>query len=127
MRCGKVPARSLGYASKARHGTAGARREDVEATHTLRKTLACRLLSQRLSGDLQPYNREAYRIGGFPLARSYELTLLDLIQAVSEVAANDQETLATVIDLINNSGRVRLRRDAGRAMIDLLMKADAAA
>jgi predicted nucleic-acid-binding protein len=61
------------------------------------------------------------------LARSYELTLLDLIQAVSEVAANDQETLATVIDLINNSGRVRLRRDAGRAMIDLLMKADAAA
>jgi hypothetical protein len=99
----------------------------VEATHPLRKVLACRLLSQRLSGDLQPYNREFYRIGGFPLARSYELTLLDLIQAVSEVAANDQETLATVVDLINNSGRVRLRRDAARAMIDLLVTADAAA
>jgi hypothetical protein len=61
------------------------------------------------------------------LARSYELTLLDLIQAVSEVAANDQETLATVVDLINNSGRVRLRREAAMAMIDLLMTADAAA
>ena len=61
------------------------------------------------------------------MARSYELTLLDLIQAVSEVAANDQETLATVVDLINNSGRVRLRRDAARAMIDLLVTADAAA
>ncbi|MGH8063672.1 MAG: hypothetical protein ACRERE_00240 [Candidatus Entotheonellia bacterium] len=60
------------------------------------------------------------------MARSYELTLLDLIQAVSEVAANDQETLATVVDLIN-SGQVRLCGDAAGAMIDLLVTADAAA
>jgi hypothetical protein len=99
----------------------------VEAIHPFRKALACRLLHRRLSGDLQPHNPESYRIGGFPLARSYELTLLDLIQAVSEVAANDQETLATVVDLINNSGRVRPRREAAMAMIDLLMTADAAA
>jgi hypothetical protein len=29
-------------------------------------------------------------------------TLLDVIQTVSEVAASDQETLATVADLINS-------------------------
>ena len=61
------------------------------------------------------------------MARSSELTLLDLIQAVSEIAANDQETLATVVDLINNSGQVRLGGDTARAMIDLLVTADAAA
>ena len=60
------------------------------------------------------------------MARSDELTLLDLIQAVSEVAANDQETLATVVNLIN-SGQVRLCGDAAGAMIDLLATADAAA
>jgi hypothetical protein len=32
------------------------------------------------------------------MARSRHLTLLDLIQAVSEVAANDQEIMATVAD-----------------------------
>jgi hypothetical protein len=32
------------------------------------------------------------------MARSRNLTLLDLIQAVSEVAANDQEIMATVAD-----------------------------
>ena len=48
-----------------------------------------------------------------------ELTLLDLIQAVSEVAASDQELLATVADLIN-SGLVRFCGDAARATIDLL-------
>jgi hypothetical protein len=52
------------------------------------------------------------------MGRSRNLTLLDLVQAVSEVAANDQETLATVADLIN-SGRVRLGGDAAGATIDL--------
>lgn len=60
------------------------------------------------------------------MAGSRNLTLLDLIQAVSEVAANDQEIMATVADLIN-SGQVRLCGDAARAMIDLLATADAAA
>jgi hypothetical protein len=54
------------------------------------------------------------------------LTLLDVIQAVSEVAANDQETLATVVHLIT-SGRVRLCDDTIRAMSELLARADAAA
>jgi hypothetical protein len=60
------------------------------------------------------------------MARSRHLTLLDLIQAVSEVAANDQEMLAAVADLINN-GKVRLCGDAAGATINLLATADAAA
>ena len=60
------------------------------------------------------------------MARSSSLSLLDLIQAVSEVAANDQEMLATVADLIN-SGRVRLCGESAGATIDLLAAADAAA
>ena len=54
------------------------------------------------------------------------LTLLDVIQAVSEVAASDQETLATVADLIN-SGQVRLCGDAGAASIDVSATEDTAA
>jgi hypothetical protein len=53
------------------------------------------------------------------------LTLLDLVEAVSEAAANDQETLATVADLIN-SGRVRLCGNAAGATIDLLSAHDTA-
>jgi hypothetical protein len=60
------------------------------------------------------------------MIRSYELTFLDLIQAVSEVAANDQEVLATVADLVN-SGRVRFCGEAAGAIIDLLATTDAAA
>jgi hypothetical protein len=60
------------------------------------------------------------------MARSRELTLLNVIQAVSEVAANEQETLATVVHLIT-SGQVRLCDDAIRAMRDLLATTDAAA
>jgi hypothetical protein len=60
------------------------------------------------------------------MAGSRNLTLLDLIQAVSEVAANDQEIMATVADLIN-SGQVRLCGDTAGAIIDLLATADAAA
>jgi hypothetical protein len=60
------------------------------------------------------------------MARSRHLTLLDLIQAVSEVAANDREMLAAVADLING-GKVRLCGDAAGATIDLLATADAAA
>jgi hypothetical protein len=60
------------------------------------------------------------------MARSRHLTLLDLIQAVSEVVASDQEMLATVADLIN-SGKVRLCGDIAGATINLLATADAAA
>jgi hypothetical protein len=54
------------------------------------------------------------------------LTLLDVIQAVSEVAASDQETLATVADLINR-GQVRLCSDAAGATIDVSATGDTAA
>jgi hypothetical protein len=53
-------------------------------------------------------------------------TLLDVIQAVSEVAASDQETLATVADLIN-SGQVRLCGDAAGATSDVSATEDTAA
>jgi hypothetical protein len=59
------------------------------------------------------------------MARSRYPTLLDLIQAVSEVAASDHETLATVVDLIN-SGQVRLCRAAAGATIDLSAMEDVA-
>jgi hypothetical protein len=60
------------------------------------------------------------------MARSRNLTLFDLIQAVNDMAANDQEIMATVADLIN-SGQVSLCGDAAGATIDLLATADAAA
>lgn len=60
------------------------------------------------------------------MARSRYLTLLDLIQVVSEVAASEQEMLATVADLINSS-QVRLCGDSAGATIDLSATEDAAA
>jgi hypothetical protein len=60
------------------------------------------------------------------MTRLRGLTLLDVVQAVSEVAMNDEETVATVVHLIS-SGQVRLSDDALRAMRDLLTTADAAA
>jgi hypothetical protein len=60
------------------------------------------------------------------MANSRDLTLLDVIQAVHEVAANDQETVATVVHLIS-SGQVRLCDDAIRAIRALSARADAAA
>jgi len=60
------------------------------------------------------------------MAGSDALTLLDVIQAVSEVAANDQETLATVVHLIS-SGQVRLSADAITTLRELLVPTHAAA
>jgi hypothetical protein len=60
------------------------------------------------------------------MARSRPLTLLDVIQAVSDIAAHEQETLATVVHLIR-SGQVRLCDEAVRAMRDLLARTDVAA
>jgi hypothetical protein len=60
------------------------------------------------------------------MTRSRYPILLDVIQAVSEVAASDRETLATVADLIN-SGQVRLCGDSAGATIDLSATKDAAA
>jgi hypothetical protein len=60
------------------------------------------------------------------MAISPELTLLDVIQAVSEVAANEQETLAAVVHLFA-SGQVRLSADAIKAIRELLVTTTAAA
>ncbi len=49
------------------------------------------------------------------MALSPELTLLDVMQAVSEVAADAQETIATVVHLLT-SGQVRLSADAIQAI-----------
>jgi len=61
-----------------------------------------------------------------PMASSDDVTLLDVIQAVREEAANDQETLATVVHLIS-SGQVRLSADAIKALRELLVPTHAAA
>jgi hypothetical protein len=60
-----------------------------------------------------------------PMSRLRDPTLLDLIQVVSEVATSDQETLATVVDLIN-SGTVQLCGDSTGAMIDCRAREDTA-
>jgi hypothetical protein len=60
------------------------------------------------------------------MARSDAVTLLDVMQAVREEAANEQETLATVVHLIS-SGQVRLSDEAIRAFMDLFAPTPAAA
>jgi hypothetical protein len=52
--------------------------------------------------------------------------LLDVFQVVREVAANEQETLATMVHLLT-SGQVRLSDEAVRVMKDLLATMGAAA
>ncbi len=60
------------------------------------------------------------------MAISPALTLLDVIQAVSEVAANEQETIATVVHLIT-SGQVRLSDDVIKAIRELAATTNVAA
>jgi putative N-acetylmannosamine-6-phosphate epimerase len=67
------------------------------------------------------FEQESYIM---PISR--QLTLLDVIQAVHEEAANDQETLVTVVHLIT-SGQVGLRNDTIKAMKALLERTDTAA
>ena len=57
---------------------------------------------------------------------AHDLTLLDVIQAVSAVAVNDEETIATVVHLIS-SGQVRLGPEAMRALMDVLTAVDTVA
>jgi 3-deoxy-D-arabino-heptulosonate 7-phosphate (DAHP) synthase class II len=75
---------------------------------------------------MRPHIREPVGQETVPMATSHELTLLDVIQAVSEVAENDQEIVATVTHLIC-SGQVRLRNDAIEAIRQLVATVDAAA
>jgi hypothetical protein len=61
-----------------------------------------------------------------PMAISPELTLLDVMQAVSDVAANEDETLAAIVHLLS-SGQVRLSAQAMTAIRELLVTTTAAA
>ena len=60
------------------------------------------------------------------MATSPVVTLCEVIQAVSDVAANEWETLATVVHLIT-SGQVRLSDDAMKAIQELSAITDVAA
>ena len=60
------------------------------------------------------------------MARSPELTLLDVVQAVSDIAANEDETLAAIVHLLR-SGQVRLSAPAMTAIRELLGTTTAAA
>jgi hypothetical protein len=60
------------------------------------------------------------------MVRSDDVTLIDVIQAVSEEAANEEEMLATVVHLIS-SGQVRLSDAAIKAMQTLLATTNVAA
>jgi hypothetical protein len=76
--------------------------------------------------NMQPHIHQPVGQETVPMARSHELTLLDVIQAVSEVAENDQEIIATVAHLIG-SGQVRLSDEAIAAINHLMATVDAAA
>jgi hypothetical protein len=60
------------------------------------------------------------------MPRTRELTLLNVIQAVSDVTQNDQEIIATVAHLIS-SGQVRLSDEAIEAIHHLAASLDEAA
>ena len=60
------------------------------------------------------------------MATSRDVTLLEVFQTVREVAANEQETLATIVHLLT-SGQVRLNDEAIRTMKELSATANAAA
>jgi hypothetical protein len=60
------------------------------------------------------------------MARSDDVILLDVMQAVRAAAANEQETLAVMVHLLT-SGQVRLSDEAIRACRDLFAPTPAAA
>jgi hypothetical protein len=76
--------------------------------------------------NLPPHSHEPVGQEIVSMARSRALTLLDVTQAVSDVAENDQEIIATVVHLISG-GQVRLGDEAIEAMRDLVASMDAAA
>jgi hypothetical protein len=60
------------------------------------------------------------------MARSDDVILLDVMQAVRAAAANEQETLAVMVHLLT-SGQVRLSDEAIKAFRDLFAPTPAAA
>ena len=59
-------------------------------------------------------------------SQTQALRLCDVMQAVREEAANEQETLATIVHLLS-SGQVRLSAPAIKALRKLLVPTTAAA
>jgi alcohol dehydrogenase class IV len=59
-------------------------------------------------------------------AQTQALRLCDVMQAVREEAANEQETLATIVHLLS-SGQVRLSAPAIQSIRELLVTTSAAA
>jgi hypothetical protein len=59
-------------------------------------------------------------------AQTQTLRLCDAMQAVREAAANEQETLATIVHLLS-SGQMRLSAHAMQAIRELLVTTSAAA
>jgi hypothetical protein len=59
-------------------------------------------------------------------AHTQALRLCDVIQAVSDVSADEDETLATIVHLLS-SGQVRLSAQAVTAIRELLVTTTAAA
>jgi hypothetical protein len=112
---------TLCYSPLAGQRWAGAMRSNPAENCGMRlASLQCRQVS------LSPTRLDDIGQETFPMARSRYPTLLDLTQAVSEIATSDQEMLARVADLIN-SGKVRLCGDSAGATIDLLATEDAPA
>jgi hypothetical protein len=83
-------------------------------------------LLQRASETFNSATPDDHGEETFRMTRCRSLTLLDVIQAVSEEVVSDQETLIAVADLIN-SGQVRLCGDLAGATIDLSIAAEASA
>jgi hypothetical protein len=82
--------------------------------------------SLQIMTNMRPHTHEPVGQETVPMATSHGLTLLDVIQAVSEVAENDLEIIVTVVHLIS-SGQVRLPHDAIGAMRQLVATVHAAA
>jgi hypothetical protein len=76
--------------------------------------------------NLSPHSHEPLGQEIVSMARARALTLLDVIQAVSDVAENDQAIIATVVHLISG-GQVRLGDEAIEAIKHLVATMDEAA
>jgi hypothetical protein len=76
--------------------------------------------------NLSPHSHEPLGQEIVSMVRSRALTLLDVIQAVSEVAENDQAIIATVVHLISG-GQVRLGGEAIEAIKHFVATMDEAA
>jgi hypothetical protein len=73
-----------------------------------------------------PVHARRKEINGMAHSQTQALRLYDVMQAVHEEAANEQETLATIVHLLS-SGQVRLSAHAMQAIRELLVTTTAAA